>query len=95
MILCYFFSSLVVRCVDIARDVQSWVLCPAVLWFCFFVDKPSPSDVVVQFLFEALFSLFFPPFFLTNWLDMELGTPSQLYYSWVAFVERSCNIAGI
>jgi hypothetical protein len=37
VILCCFFGSLVVRCVGIARDVQSWVVCPAVilvLLFC-------------------------------------------------------------
>lgn len=75
MILCYFFSSLVVRCVDIARDVQSWVLCPAVLWFCFFVDKPSPSDVVVQFLFEALFFPVFFPFLLDQLAGHGAGHP--------------------
>lgn len=61
----------------------------------FFNDKPSPSDVAVQFLFEALFSPFCFLSFLTNWLDLDLGTPSQLYDIWVAFVERTCNIAGV
>lgn len=38
-------------------------------WFSFFVDKPSPSDVAVQFLFKALFF----PFFSDSLLDQLAG----------------------